>query len=45
LERIAPGPGADPRTTEAAVSSQLVSMPRTVKARNSLSRASFAPVL
>src|SRR3954463_10970701 len=30
LDRISPGPGASPRTTAAAVSSQLVSMPRTV---------------
>src|SRR6185312_3004648 len=34
LDRIAPGPGARPRTTAAAVSSQLVSMPRTVQSRN-----------
>src|SRR5471032_713323 len=33
LERISPGSGARPRTTAAAVSSQLVSMPRTVNAR------------
>src|SRR5258707_12472707 len=33
LERIVPGPGARPRTTAHAVSSQLVSIPRTVRAR------------
>src|SRR4051812_20101180 len=32
LDKISPGPGAAPRTTAAAVSSQLVSMPRTVQA-------------
>src|SRR5690349_4049413 len=31
LARISPGPGGKPRTTEAAVSSQLVSIPSTVK--------------
>src|SRR3954471_13222572 len=31
LERISPGPGGCPRTTEAAVSSQLVSIPRMSK--------------
>src|SRR5882672_5783251 len=30
LERISPGPGGNPRTTAAAVSSQLVSIPKTV---------------
>src|ERR1700744_5225710 len=33
LDRMAPGPGARPRTTAQAVSSQLVSIPRTVRAR------------
>src|SRR5258707_2330097 len=33
LERIVPGPGARPRTTAHAVSSQLVSIPRTVRSR------------
>src|SRR6201996_5038038 len=34
FDRIVPGPGARPRTTDAAVSSQLVSMPRTVRSCN-----------
>src|ERR1700744_890302 len=33
LDRMAPGPGARPRTTAQAVSSQRVSIPRTVRSR------------
>jgi len=42
---MSPGPGAWPRTTEAAVSSQLVSRPRTVKSRKgAVSLLVFSPV-
>src|SRR5262245_999401 len=42
LDRISPGPGAAPRTTDAAVSSQLVSIPRMVRGLPGMGR-SFTP--